>query len=125
MTFLIYDSGALIAAERDTARLWLIHQRAMQRGVLPIVPAAVVAETAFPGMRNLTRLLAGCEVEALELGQAIVAAGLRHATPGATVVDAVVVETALRRDAAVLTSDRGDIAALAAAAKRKIAIVDI
>lgn len=125
MTTLIYDTGALIAAERDTARLWLIHQRAMQRGVLPVVPAVVVAETAFPGMRNLNRLLAGCQIEPLEFGQAILAATLRHATLGGTVVDAIVVETALRRDAAVLTSDRGDIEALAAAANRKIAIIDV
>lgn len=125
MTFLVYDSGALIAAQHDTARLWLIHQRALQRGVLPIVPTVVVAETAYPGMRNLDRLLASCEVEPLEPGSAIIAAGVRHATPGGTVVDAVVVETALRRGGAVLTSDRADIEALADAVNRKIAVIDI
>ena len=125
MTLLIYDSGALIAAERDTPRFWLIHERALQRGVVPVVPSAVVVESTYPGMRNLDRLLSGCEVEPLELGPATAAANLRHATPGGTVVDAVVVETSLRTGAAVVTSDRGDVEALAIAFNRRIAVIDI
>jgi len=125
VTVLVYDSGALMAAERDTSRFWLIHERALQRGVVPIVPSVVVVESTYPGMRNLDRLLAGCEVEPLELGPATAAANLRHVTPGGTVVDAVVVETSLRLGAAVVTSDRGDVEALATALNRTIAVIDI
>ncbi len=125
MTVLVYDSGALIAAERNTPRYWLIHERALPRGVVPVVPSAVVVESTYPGMRNLDRLLSGCDVEPLELGPATAAANLRHATPGGTVVDAVVVETSLRRGAAVVTSDRGDVEALAIAFNRRIAVIDI
>lgn len=121
MTDLVYDSGALIAAEQDARALWLIHQRALQRGVVPIVPA----ETASPRMRNLDRLLAGCEIEPIEMGPATAAAGLRHATIGATVVDAIVVETSLRRQGAVVTSDRLDLEALADSVDRGLAVFDI
>ena len=125
MTFLVYDSGALIAAEHDDKRLWLVHQRALQRSVVPIVPAVVLAESAHPTMRNLRRLLEGCEVEPLGVKPALGAAALRHATVNGTVVDAVVVESALRRQAAVLTSDRHDVEALAASVNRKINVIDI
>lgn len=125
MTVLVYDSGALIAAEHDDKRLWLIHQRALGRSVVPIVPAVVLAESSHPAMRNLGRLLMGCEVERLDAAPALMAASLRHATANGTVVDAVVVETALRRQATVLTSDREDVEALAASANRKISVIDI
>ncbi|HRD99995.1 MAG TPA: hypothetical protein PLV68_01785 [Ilumatobacteraceae bacterium] len=125
MTGIVYDSAALIAAERDDRCLWLIHERALARGVEPVVPTAVLAESARPGMRNLRRLLAGCEVEPLGAESALVAGALRHATPGGTVIDAIVVESAVRRQAAVLTADRGDIEALAGTVKKPIAIIDI
>ena len=125
MTFLVYDSGALIAAERDDQRLWLIHQRALTRSVLPIIPAVVLAESSHPGMRNLSRLLAGCEVERLDAASALAAASLRHESPDGTVVGAVVVGTALRRRATLVTSDRVDIEALAASANRKVNVIDI
>ena len=125
MTELVYDSGALIAAEHDDKRFWVIHARALERGVLPIVPTAVLAESARPALRNLDRLLAGCEVEPLSRPAALGAARLRHATKNATVVDAVVVETALRRGAAVLTSDRPDLESIADTADRNLAIIDI
>lgn len=58
---LVYDSGALIAAERDDRRMWALHTRALQRGVRPVVPAGCVVE-AWRGARqaNVGRLLDGC-----------------------------------------------------------------
>lgn len=41
---LVYDAGALIAAVANDRRLWALHARAMQRGVLPVVPAGCVVE---------------------------------------------------------------------------------
>jgi hypothetical protein len=64
---ILYDSGALIAADRGDRRMWAIHQRALQRGVRPVVPAGCVVEAWRGGRQpNLARLLDGCEVEVLD-----------------------------------------------------------
>ncbi len=57
-------SGALIAAERDQRRMWLIHGRALTRGVRPVVPAGVLAE-AYRSARqvSLARLLLTCRID--------------------------------------------------------------
>lgn len=123
----VYDTGALIAAEANDRRLWALHARAMQRGILPVVPAGCVVEAWRSGRQpNLARLLDGCEVEALSLEHAKRAGALRRTLP-ATIgpIDATVAETALRRGGAVVTSDRSDIELLASAARRRIQLIDI
>ena len=124
---LVYDTGALIAAERNGRRIWAIHARALWRGVLPLVPAACVVE-AWRGRRQdgLTRLLDGCEVEALIPDHARRAGALLQRGIGsAGAIDATVVEVAIRRRAAVVTTDRSDIERLATSARRKLQIIDL
>lgn len=124
---LVYDTGALIAAERNDRRMWALHARAMQRGVLPIVPAACVVE-AWRGGRQpgLSRLLDGCEIEALATDHAKRAGALRRTLSDAIgPVDATVAESAVRRHAAIVTSDRSDIEQLAGAARRRLQVIDI
>jgi hypothetical protein len=57
---LVYDTGALIAAESNDRRMWALHARALQRGVLPVVPATCLVE-AWRGAKQpaLSRLLDG------------------------------------------------------------------
>ena len=124
---LVYDTGALIAAERDDRRMWALHARALQRGVRPIVPAGCIVE-AWRGRRqhSLARLLTGCEPEALTDDRARAAGALRrNAAAGGGPVDATVAETAIRRRAAVVTSDRADIERLGSSARRRVVIIDI
>ncbi len=124
---ILYDSGALIAADRDSRRMWAIHARALQRGIRPIVPAGCVVE-AWRGARqpNLARLLEGCEVETLDEIRGKRAGTMRAGVTGTvSAVDATVVEAGVRRGAAIATSDRSDIESLAAAARRRVAIIDI
>lgn len=124
---LIYDTGALIAAEANDRRMWALHARALQRGILPAVPAGCVVEAWRGGRQpNLSRLLDGCEVEALTGDHAKRAGALRRALPNSIgPVDATVAEAAARRGAAVVTSDRPDVEQLAQAARRRIQIIDI
>ncbi len=124
---LVYDTGALIAAEANDRRMWALHARALQRGVLPTIPAGCVVESWRGGRQpSLSRLLGGCEVEALTGEHAQRAGTLRRNLPSTVgPVDATVVETAVRRRGAVVTSDRSDIAQLAAAARRRVQIIDI
>ena len=125
MSGLTYDSGALIAAERNERRVWLIHARALARGVQPTVPAAALAEVYRSGRQaNLGRLLAGCRVDPLDGDRARatgVLLGRCTVDPGA--VDASVAECALRRGDAVVTGNPGHIAALADGAGRKLPII--
>lgn len=123
----VYDTGALIAAEGNDRRMWALHARAIQRGVLPIVPAGCVVEAWRGGRRtSLSRLLDGCEIEALAAEPAKRSGVLRRTFADAVgPIDATVVESAVRRGAAVVTSDRGDIEQLAGAARRRIQIIDV
>jgi predicted nucleic acid-binding protein len=124
---LVYDTDALIAAESGDRRMWALHSRAMWRGVLPIVPAPCLVEAWRGGRQpNLSRLLDGCEIEPLTAEQARRAGALRRTLPDSVgPVDAIVAETAVRRGGAVVTSDRSDLEMLAAAARRRIPLIDI
>lgn len=124
---LVYDTGALIAAEGNDRRMWALHARALQRGVRPIVPAGCLVE-AWRGGRepNLARLLAGCETETLTEDRARAAGILRRGVAaGVEAIDATVAETAIRVRAAVVTSDRVDLEQLAESARRRVGIIDI
>ncbi|GAA1679067.1 hypothetical protein GCM10009745_23530 [Kribbella yunnanensis] len=118
MTRLVYDAGALIAAERDDSRLWAMHLRALTRGIEPTVPAAVLAQV-WRGhqQRSLRRLIQGCEVVPLTQESATWVGELLAIAGRADVVDAQVVACCLQQGATCVTSDRGDIAHLAEAAR--------
>jgi predicted nucleic acid-binding protein len=124
---LTYDSGALIAAERDEPRMWAIHRKALARGVRPVVPAGVLLEVYRSARQvNLARLLRACQVEPLDEDKARRAGtllGRCSITPGA--VDASVAEGALRRGDAVVTGNAEHILALADGAGRKLAVIPI
>ncbi len=49
---LVYDSGALIAADRDDRRMWALHSRALLRGVRPIVPAVALLRCGAKSRRT-------------------------------------------------------------------------
>jgi hypothetical protein len=111
-----YDTGALIAAERGSRELWALHRRALERGILPTVPAVALAQ-AWRGGRQaqLGRLLRGCRIAAFGDRDAR-AAGAALAKSGTQdVVDAGVVVGAGVRGDAIVTSDPHDLAVVAAA----------
>lgn len=121
MTGVVYDTGALLAAERRDARLWALHDEVLARDVVPLVPVVVLAQAWRGGPQaSLSRLLRGCNVEpdTEALGRA---AGRACAVAGtADVVDAIVVVTALLHDAAVFTSDPSDLGAIADALQSRV-----
>jgi hypothetical protein len=91
---------------------------------VPTVPAPVVAQSWRGGGRRalLARLLAGCDVEALDDGQARAVGSLAARAATTDIVDACVVEGALRRHDLVVSSDPGDLQAIAAAVSRRLEI---
>jgi hypothetical protein len=123
---LTYDTGALLAAAADDRRIWAIHRRALDRSHTPTVPAGVLAQAWRGGPQPLLAWLVGsCEVEALDKAGARLAGALLDRGKSADVVDASVVVGALRRADAVVTSDRGDIEALADAVGRRLHIISV
>lgn len=118
MNGVTYDTGALVAAERNDRRMWALHAGFLAEEVIPTVPSAVLAQAWRGGSRqaSLVRLLALCIVEAMSEEQArrvgVLAGRARHED----IVDVAVVEGALRRNDAIITSDADDILRIAAAA---------
>ncbi|MBV9853596.1 MAG: hypothetical protein JOY82_03590 [Streptosporangiaceae bacterium] len=120
VTGVTYDSGALIAAERGERLIWGRHRALLLRRVVPTVPAPVVAQCwrGTPRQAQLARLLAGCEVETLDDTGARATGTLAGRARTTDIVDANVVEGALRRGDVIISSDEGDLAAIAAAIRK-------
>jgi hypothetical protein len=123
---LTYDTGALIAAERDDRLLWALHRAAIARGLPPTVPAGVLAEAWRGGPQHrLSRLLMGCKVEELSEIQARLVGGLIARSRLDDTVDVAVTEGAMRRNDAVVTSNRAHIAQVADSVGKRITIHDV
>jgi len=112
-----YDAGALIAAERGERRMWARHRALLVRREVPVVPAPVLAQAwrGSPRQAQLARLLAGCDIETLDDIRAKAAGATAARARTSDIVDACVVEGAFRRHDIVITSDPGDLHAIAAA----------
>jgi hypothetical protein len=119
-----YDTGALVAADRGERRMWARHRALLSLREVPTVPAPVVAQGWRGGGRQalLDRLLVGCEIEALDDEQARSVGSLAARAETTDIVDACVTEGALRRHDLVVTSDAGDLEAIAAAVSRRLEV---
>ncbi|MEE9415556.1 MAG: hypothetical protein V3V01_09745 [Acidimicrobiales bacterium] len=110
MAGLTYDTGALIAAERNDERVWALHRRALERGIIPTVPAGVLGQGWSGGPQaQMSRLLSGCRVEAFDEARARSAGTACAVTGTVDVVDISVVVGAAARSDLVVTSDVADI----------------
>lgn len=89
MSSVTLDTGALIALERRRPRMWKVLQRARELGVVPVVPADVIAEW-WRGRSDIREHIL------------------------ATTVDAIVMASAAQRGDAVYTSDVADLERLRA-----------
>jgi predicted nucleic acid-binding protein len=122
----VYDAAVLVAADRNERRTWAEHKVRLELGVLPSVPAPVVAQVSrSPQQAQLRRFLKGCVVVPLGESDAHEAGLLLGKTRTADVIDAVVVTIALRQNAMILTSDPHDIKRLVRASGREVSVVAI
>lgn len=122
-----YDTGALVAAERNDRRMWALHAGFLAEEVAPTVPAPVLAEAWRGGARqaSLSRLLAMCDIEPMSEEQARQVGVLAGKAAHDDVVDVTVVEGAIRRRDAVVTSNESHIRAIADAARARLRIEPI
>jgi hypothetical protein len=107
-----FDTGVLIALERRRQRAWKMFRRLHEHGTTATVPLIVVGEW-WRG-RNDVRddLLAAVAIEPVDMALMKAAGEALAATPGATLVDAVVMASAARRNDVVLTADFDDLTLL-------------
>jgi hypothetical protein len=112
-----YDTGALLAAERKDRRMWALHAGYLELETVPTVPAPVLAEAWRGGTRQarLSRLLAMCAVEPMTEEQARNVGVLAGRAGHDDIVDVAVVEGAIRRSDAIVTSDEAELTRIAGA----------
>lgn len=123
---IVYDTGALVAGERNERKMWALHDAALRRGITPIAPAGVLAQAWRGGPQaRLSQFLRGCVTEPLDEPLARDVGALCATAETSDIVDASVVLIARSRGAAVVTSDESDITHLATSAGAAIAIQEI
>ena len=111
---IVFDTVALIALERRKQRalaLWTLAQ-IDKRDI--VVPGVVIAEwwRARPDVRE--KIVAGITIEPVDARLGRLAGEAMAATPGSTVVDAIVMALAASLGAVVFTSDVDDLEELRA-----------
>lgn len=123
MNGVTYDTGALIAAERDSKFVWSLHRELLEQEMKPRLPAVVLGQAWRGGPQaRLSRLVRGCLIEPFTEQQAR-AAGVALAASGSSdLVDAAVVIAAISRDDLVVTSDPDDLRRIAAAIGHDLAV---
>ena len=114
-TGLVYGVGALRAAARGDRRLWALHRAALAHGIVPVVPAGVVAEgfrTEARGDR-LDDLLGGSEIELLSAEGARRMGELAARAQTTDLAAVSVAEAAARRNGAVIAARQQSLRAAA------------
>jgi len=126
MSNVVYDAAVLVAVDRKERRARDEHKARLEFGVIPSVPAPVVAQVSrSPQQAQLRRFLTGCLVVPLGERETHEAGRLLGMTRTADVVDAVVVTLAVRQKAMILTSDTDDIQRLIRASGREVDVVTV
>ena len=128
MAGVTYDTGALIAGDRNDRRMWALHIGFIAEEVAPLVPAPVVAEAWRGGSRqaNLARMLAGCQIEDMTADQARLVGELAGRADHEDVVDVAVAQAAARREGdVILTSNESHIRKIIKATGKRIRIESV
>ena len=123
-----YDTGALVAAERNSRQMWALHAGYLAEEVIPAVPVPVLAEAWRGGSRqaSLSRLLRMCDHGADEREEPARNVGVLAGKSGHDdIVDVSVVEGAVRRGDAVVTSNMTHIRMVADATGARLRIEPI
>ena len=95
---IVYDTGVLIAADRNDRHIWADHRARLEAGVVPVTTAPVVAQASRSARQvQLRRFLRGCNIVAFEATQAHVVGSLLAKSATSDLVDAHVAVTAFGR----------------------------
>jgi hypothetical protein len=114
MIAVVYDAGALIAADRSDSAFYAFHSVTVAKGSPRLVPSGVLARVWRDSGRQarLSRTLRTCTVVPLDAADARGAGVLCGRAGTDDVIDASVVLLAARHRTGIVTGDRGDIGKL-------------
>jgi predicted nucleic acid-binding protein len=123
MPAIVYDTGALLAAERRNPDFLALHDELTAARIRPIVPVAVLAQAWRGGPQHqISRVLKGCDILPDDSRTGRAAGVACAASRTSDIVDAIVIATAIRHQAPVVTSDPGDLTRIAHSLGVKIRI---
>jgi len=106
----VYDAGALVAAERSDRQVWADHRVRLEVGAVPTTTAPVVAQVSRSHRQaQLRRFLRGCHIVAFTPEEAHDVGALLGQASTSDVVDAHVIVTAAKTSSTVLSSDPDDL----------------
>ncbi|TCM43685.1 PIN domain-containing protein [Kribbella sp. VKM Ac-2568] len=126
MRTVVYDAGALLAAERRNPDLLALHDELTAAHIRPLVPVVVLAQAWRGGpQRQISRLLKGCDILSDDQRAGRAAGVVCKAAGTADVVDAIVVVTAVQHHASVVTSDPDDLTHLASSIGVKLQLFTV
>src|SRR5262245_37780781 len=127
LELLVLDAGAFVAVDRGDRDVVALIKRERQAGRVPVSDGGVVAQVWRGGAGRqvpVARLLAGTDVIALDDGLGRMAGMLLARSGQADAIDAAVV--CLARDGDdILTSDPGDLVALARTAGIHVELIPV
>jgi len=119
----VYDTGALIAADRNDRNVWADHRARLEAGLVPITTAPVIAQASRSSRQaQLRRFLRGCDVVGFEPDHAHAVGTLLAKSATTDVVDAHVAVTAARSGSTVITSDPDELKSLSVYTRPRITI---
>jgi hypothetical protein len=123
----VYDTGALVAAERRSRRMIDMHRLFLADGRVPLVPTIVLGQVwrGTPREATLARVLKACRPYVLDVTLAKRGGQLCGAAGTADLADAVVAVLAAQYEAPVVTSDPEDLDHLIGATGRKLRIFTV
>jgi predicted nucleic acid-binding protein len=120
----VYDAGALIAADRSDRAVWADHRARLELGIAPVTTAPVVAQVSRSARQaQLRRFLRGCEIVPFADADAHEVGSLAGRAKTSDVVDMHVVVVAHRRRYGVVTSDVRDLRPIVTALGRAVPLI--
>jgi predicted nucleic acid-binding protein len=125
VAYVVYDAGALIAAERGSHEFIATHAEFLSFGTELTVPSPVLTQVWRGGARQtgLSRALRACLIVPTSEKTAKSAGIMLGRSKTSDAVDAIVVATALELSAPVITSDPDDLTFLAGAVGAKLSMI--
>jgi len=122
----VYDAGALIAADRSDRELWAEHRARLELGFVPVTTAPVVAQASRSGKQaQLRRFLRGCDVAPFSDQEAHDVGALAGKAKTSDVVDVHVVLVADRHGFGIVTSDENDLKPIVTAIGRRVPLIRV
>jgi len=121
---LVFDTGALIALERNERQMWVRLKAAQLVGDVPLTHGAVVGQAwrGEPRQARLAQALAGIDVRPVDEHMGKEAGRLLGAAGMSDVVDAAVILLSQDGDE-IITSDHDDLERLATASGRHVELI--